>query len=167
MRKVRIEARKQKKILKFFFQTQRRQPKPMEPPTTTLLKQLDALHASVIFPNAFNTLQWYMVAAYEVTLTRTAGKIFLDKTTFWVSPDKNPKGQATIEFDDASDTVGDVISNELFTAVCGSEGDQTILIGYCKDEKQVEDALRHHKKQGNMKSVAQMRAQRRARTRRP
>lgn len=150
----------------------------MEPPTTTLLKQLDALHASVIFPNAFDTLQWYMVAAYEVTLTRKGGRIALDKTTFWVSPDKNPKGQATIEFD-ASDTVGDAISNELFTAVCGSAGDQTILIGYCKDEKQVEDALRHHKKQGNMKSVVafngvgdkmtprQMRAQRRARARRP
>lgn len=122
------------------------------PPTITLLNQIEVLHATRIFPNTFATLEWYMVAAFETTLTRENGKISINKTTFWVSPDKNPKGMGTIAFD-MSDTLGDNISNDLFTAACGSDADQTIMIGYAKNQEQVEQALRHHATHG-MKGVA-------------
>ena len=54
---------------------------------TSLLVQLEAVHRDTIFPGTFDRIQWCMVAAFESHIARVSGKIYLNSTTFWVTPD--------------------------------------------------------------------------------
>ena len=144
----------------------------MSTPAHALLNELDVLHRDLVFPATFAQLKWYMVSTHETELSRRDGVIFINKTTFWVSPDRNPNGQACIQFDAVdSEKMGKHISDDAFTAACGKSGDAEIIIGIAPQERQVEDAIRRHEHtmaaayepDGTKHTPRSMRARRRAR----
>eukprot|EP00966_Prymnesium_polylepis_P029570 686988-Prymnesium_polylepis.2 len=114
-------------------------------PAAALLGELDALHRNTVFPETFDELEWSMVAAYECELSRKGSDIHVHKTTFWVSPDKDPRGAMAIIFDDSSAALGAHITDDAFTAACQTQGDTSIVIGFVPNEK---EALRELRKSG-------------------
>ena len=94
----------------------------------------------MISPGDAESLQWYSALAGQRQDLPPQDSV-LDVAGHVAGQEPKGTGDDRESFE-ASDTVGDAISNELFTAVCGSEGDQTILIGHCNNQKQVEEALR-------------------------
>ena len=139
---------------------------PPSSPTAALLAELDALHRDRVFPEAFNEIQWCMVASYECHVSRRGGVIHVDKTTFWMSPDKDPRGGMTIEFDNASRAMGGHLTHEALTAACQTEGDLSIVIGFAPTEKQARKAARGHRARGGGQTllVEQLDAARAARS---
>ena len=126
---------------------------PPSSPAAALLGELDALHRDIVFPGAFDKLQWCMVASYECDVSRKGSDIHVNKTTFWMSPDKDPRGAMTIEFADSSGAMGAHLTHEALTQACQTEGDLSIVIGFAPNEQQAKKALREHKAQGGGKSV--------------
>lgn len=126
---------------------------PPSSPAAALLGELDALHRDIVFPGTFDRLQWGMVASYECDVSRKGSDIHVNKTTFWVSPDKDPRGAMTIDFADSSGAMGAHLTHEALTQACQTEGDLSIVIGFAPNEEQAKKALREHKVQGGVKSV--------------
>ena len=108
---------------------------------TTLLAQLEAVHRDRIFPSTFNRVQWGIVSAFESKIARKSGKIFLNSTTFWVTPDKHPDSAMKIRFEDAAEELGRHITNDAFTQACNEPGDASIVIGFALNQFQAEAAL--------------------------
>ena len=100
----------------------------------SLLTQLGAVHRDTIFPKTFDRIQWGMVAAFESKIARVSGKIYLNSTTFWVTPDRHPNGAMTIQFDDAAEELGRHIANDAFTQACNEPGDASIVIGFAPNQ---------------------------------
>lgn len=75
-----------------------------------------------------------MVASYECDVSRKGSDINVNKTTFWVSPDKDPREAMTIDFADSSGAMGAHLTHEAITQACQTEGDLSIVIGFalCK-----------------------------------
>ena len=113
-----------------------------------LLTQLDVLHKNIVFPGAFERLTWSMVAAYECEVSRKKGKIHLETTTFWVTPDKNPDGAMKIDFADSSEAMGAHITEEAFTNATQTQDDVSIVIGFAQNEAQAMAAQEQHQKFG-------------------
>ena len=117
---------------------------PPSSPAAALLGELDALHRDIVFPGAFEKIQWWMVASYECDVSRRGSDIHVHKTTFWMSPDKDPRGAMTIDFDDSSEAMGAHLTHKALTDACQTEGDLSIVIGFAPNEKQAKKALREH-----------------------
>ena len=113
-----------------------------------LLAELDALHRNIVFPGSFDQVSWSMVAAYECTISRKADKMHLEKTTFWVTSDKDPRGAMTIDFGDLSDAMGAHITQEAFTNACQTQNDISIVIGFAQNKEQAMEAQRQHQESG-------------------
>ena len=47
-----------------------------------------------------------MGSAFESKIARKSGKIYLNSTTFWVTPDKHQDGAMNIQFEDAAEEFG-------------------------------------------------------------
>ena len=120
---------------------------------TSLLVQLEAVHRDTIFPKTFERIQWGMVAAFESHVARVSGKICLNSTTFWVTPDKNPNGAMTIQFEDAAEELGQHLTNDAFTQACNEPGDASIVIGFAPNQSQAEAALEEHMAEGGGKPI--------------
>ena len=106
-----------------------------------------------MFPGAFEKIQWWMVASYECDVSRRGSDIHVHKTTFWMSPDKDPRGAMTIDFDDSSGAMGAHLTHKALTDACQTEGDLSIVIGFAPNEKQAKKALREHHVKGGGQSV--------------
>ena len=126
---------------------------PPSSPAAALLGELDALHRDIVFPGAFEKIQWLMVASYECDVSRRGSDIHVHKTTFWMSPDKDPRGAMTIDFDDSSGAMGAHLTHKALTDACQTEGDLSIVIGFAPNEKQAKKALREHHVKGGGQSV--------------
>ena len=126
---------------------------PPSSPAAALLGELDALHRDIVFPGAFEKIQWWMVASYECDVSRRGSDIHVHKTTFWMSPDKDPRGAMTIDFDDSSGAMGAHLTHKALTDACQTEGDLSIVIGFAPTEKQAKKALREHHVDGGGQSV--------------
>ena len=126
---------------------------PPSSPAAALLGELDALHRDIVFPGAFEKIQWWMVASYECDVSRRDSDIHVHKTTFWMSPDKDPRGAMTIDFDDSSGAMGAHLTHKALTDACQTEGDLSIVIGFAPNEKQAKKALREHHVKGGGQSV--------------
>ena len=126
---------------------------PPSSPAAALLGELDALHRDIVFPGAFEKIQWWMVASYECDVSRRGSDIHVHKTTFWMSPDKDPRGAMTIDFDDSSGAMGAHLTHKALTDACQTEGDLSIVIGFAPNEKQAKKALREHHVKGGGQSV--------------
>ena len=126
---------------------------PPSSPAAALLGELDALHRDIVFPGAFEKIQWWMVASYECDVSRRGSDIHVHKTTFWMSPDKDPRGAMTIDFDDSSGAMGAHLTHKALTDACQTEGDLSIVIGFAPTEKQAKKALREHHVKGGGQSV--------------
>ena len=126
---------------------------PPSSPAAALLGELDALHRDIVFPGAFEKIQWWMVASYECDVSRRGSDIHVHKTTFWMSPDKDPRGAMTIDFDDSSGAMGAHLTHKALTDACQTEGDLSIVIGFAPNEKQAKKALREHHVEGGGQSV--------------
>lgn len=122
-------------------------------PAAALLGELDALHRGTVFPEKFQKLNWSMVAAYECELSRKGGKIHVHKTTFWMSSDKDPNGEATIEFRARSGAMGAHITHPAFTEACQTQGDISIVIGFTPTKEQARAADREHRNSGRRSVV--------------
>jgi hypothetical protein len=122
-------------------------------PAAALLGELDALHRDIVFPGAFEKIQWWMVASYECDVSRKGSDIHVHKTTFWMSPDKDPRGAMTIDFDESSGAMGAHLTHKALTDACQTEGDLSIVIGFAPTEKQAKKALREHHVKGGGQSV--------------
>lgn len=109
-----------------------------------LLAQLEAVHRDTIFPKTFDRIQWGMVAAFESNIARVSGKIYLNSTTFWVTPDRHPNGAMTIQFQDAAEELGQHFTNDAFTQACNEPGEASIVIGFAPNKYQAETALEEH-----------------------
>lgn len=120
---------------------------------TSLLVQLEAVHRDTIFPGTFDRIQWGMVAAFESHIARVSGKICLNSTTFWVTPDKHPNGAMTIQFGDAAEELGQHLTNDAFTQACNEPGDASIVIGFALNQSQAEAALKEHMAEGGGKRI--------------
>ena len=85
---------------------------------------------------------------------RTDGQVTirLNRTTFWVSPDKDPRGAMTIEYADGEE-LGSLITQDALTQACQTDGDLSIVIGFAPNKEQAKKALREHKAQGGGESV--------------
>jgi hypothetical protein len=118
---------------------------PPSSPAAALLGELYALHRDIVFPGAFDRLQWGMVASYECDVSRKGSDIHVHKTTFWVSPDKDPCGAMTIDFGDSSGAMGANLTHEALTQATQTEADLSIVIGFAPNEHQAKKALREHK----------------------
>lgn len=121
---------------------------PPSSPAAALLGELDTLHRNIVFPGAFDRLQWGMVASYECDLSRKGSDIHVNKTTFWMSADKDSRGAMTIDFADSSGAMGAHLTHEALTQACQNEGDLSVVIGFAPNEEQAKKALREHKAQG-------------------
>ena len=119
----------------------------------SLLAQLEAVHRDTIFPNTFDRIQWGMVAAFESKIARVSGKIYLNSTTFWVTPDRHPNGAMTIQFEDAAEELGQHLTNDAFTQACNETGDASIVIGFAPNQYQAETALEEHMAEGGGKRI--------------
>ena len=69
-----------------------------------LFHKLCAIHRAM-FEEQFERLEWSMIASFECEITRHSANVKLHKTTFWVSPDRDPRGGMTVVFTDPEDTV--------------------------------------------------------------
>jgi hypothetical protein len=87
-----------------------------------------------MFEEQFERLKWSMIASFECEVTRHSTDIKLHKTTFWMSPDRNPRGGMTIEFAEPDDAAfGAKLSNAAITRAIGEEGDTKVILGFAND----------------------------------
>ena len=82
-----------------------------------------------------------MVSAFESKIARKSGKIYLNSTTFWVTPDKHQDGAMNIQFEDAAEEFGRYITNDAFTQACNEPGDASIVIGFAPNQYEAEAAI--------------------------
>ena len=113
-------------------------------PAAPLLAQLQELHRHTIFPNMFEQIRWDMVAAFETSIRRTAGVIHVVTTTFWMTPDKDARGQMTIDFADQAAILGRSITQDALTQASGQSGDATIVFGYAPTAQLLAEAVSQH-----------------------
>ena len=85
-----------------------------------------------------------MVAAYECDIVRKRGIIRLKRTTFWITPDKDPRGAMMIEFKAAARKMGSYITHDALSDACQTTGDVSILIGFSPTVEQAQTAMEQH-----------------------
>ena len=86
-----------------------------------------------------------MVAAYECDIVRKRGIIRLKRTTFWITPDKDPRGAMMIEFKAAARKMGSYITHDALSDACHeTTGDVSILIGFSPTVEQAQTAMEQH-----------------------
>lgn len=108
----------------------------------TVLDELVALHKEIIFPGLFERIKWHMVASFECNLARENGRVKLKHTTFWLSPDRDPKGMMRLEFDDEQGReFGMCISSDKLTAATGKSGAMSAILGFSPTQKAVDDVI--------------------------
>lgn len=113
-----------------------------------LYHELCAVHQAV-FEEKFERLNWSMIASFECEITRQTTDIKLHKTTFWMSPDRDPRGSAMIVFTDPQDALlGAKLSNAAITRATGKEGDTNIILGFANNEYVARQRIGTHSRNG-------------------
>ena len=113
-----------------------------------LFHELCAIHRA-IFEEQFERLEWSMIASFECDITRHSTDIKLHKTTFWVAPDRDPRGGMTVVFTDPEDArLGAKLSNAALTRAIGGEGDTKIILGFANNEYVARQAISTHSRNG-------------------
>ena len=113
-----------------------------------LFHELCAIHRAM-FEEQFEHLEWSMIASFEYEITRHSANVKLHKTTFWVSPDRDPRGGMTIVFTDPEDAVlGAKLSNAAITRAIGEEGNTKIILGFANNEYVARQAIGIHSRNG-------------------
>ena len=104
----------------------------------TVLDELAALHAEVVFPSVFDgKLTWSNVASFECAVQRTDGEVTLKSTTFWLSPDRDPNGMMRLEFETTQGKeLGKCITNDKLTIATGNDNNLSVILGFSPTLKQ-------------------------------
>jgi hypothetical protein len=109
-----------------------------------LFHQLQPIHQT-IFRSAFTRLKWSMVASFECGLARRGSLITLEKTTFSMSPTRDPDSSCTLVFGVPIDAeLGETITSEAVTKATGHEGDIKFVLGFADDEYVAMEAFNKH-----------------------
>lgn len=103
----------------------------------------------------FKRLKWEMIASFECEVSRIDGEIKLRQTSFWVTPDRNPRGMMTMQFDSHDAAVlGAKMKNDSITAATGEQGDCEFVIGFANDEYMAKDIVEEYVDRGTHTAVA-------------
>lgn len=109
-----------------------------------LFRQLQPIHQTV-FRSAFKRLKWSMVASFECSLARRGSLITLEKTTFWMSPTRDPEGSCTLVFGAPVDAeLAETITSQAITMATGHTGDIKFVLGFANDEYVAMEAFNQH-----------------------
>ena len=115
-----------------------------------LFHELCAIHRAIFEEQEqLARLKWRMIASFECEITRHSTDIMLHKTTFWVTPDRDPRGCTTIVFTDPEDAhLGAKLLNAALTRAIGGEGDTKIILGFANNEYVARQAIGTHSRNG-------------------
>ena len=88
-----------------------------------------------LFEEHFERLKWGMVASFETSIVRKGSTIVIKKTTFWLSPERDPNSEMTMVFRSLkAKQLGTQISNDAVTQATGMDGDIKFVLGFANDE---------------------------------
>ena len=114
-------------------------------PHTRLLQELDRVHRESIFPVLFKRLSFDMVASFECGIGRENGVVLLKFTTFWMSHDRDPRGQMKIVYDDEFGRLtGSMLSSDNLTAVCKTGDFDVAIVGFALSQEHAKQAVAVH-----------------------
>ena len=85
-----------------------------------------------------------VVASFECSVTRVASVVTIQKTTFWLFSDRNPRSGMQIVFDSLNgQEMGQQISNQAITQAT-KRGDISFTLGFANDEFTANQAFDAH-----------------------
>ena len=100
-------------------------------------------------------LRWEMIACFECEVLRNDGVIKLNKTSIWVTPDRNHRGMMTMEFGSHKAAVlGAEMKNDSITAATGVQGNCEFVLGFANDEYTTQDIVDTYVNRGTHTAVA-------------
>lgn len=113
-----------------------------------LFNELKAMHRS-LFVEQFDRLQWEMVASFECSIARKGSNIMINKTTFWLSSERDVNSKMTLVFPKPqAKQFGMKIPNDAVTQATGVSGDIKFILGFANDENVADEAVRKHTQSG-------------------
>ena len=109
-----------------------------------LFEELKTMHRA-LFQEQFERLEWRMVASFETSIARKGSTIAIKKTTFWLSPERDPNSEMTMAFrsPDAK-KLGTQISSDAVTQATGVDGDIKFVLGFANDENVANGVFNAH-----------------------
>lgn len=117
---------------------------PMHSDPMPLFHELTAVHRG-IFAEHFGRLRWNMVASFECSIKRTGSTIAIEKTSFWLCPDRTSESGLTMVFVDPKDKVlGQKLSSEAITRATNQTGDISFILGFANSEYTANQAFESH-----------------------
>ena len=109
-----------------------------------LFHELTAVHRG-IFAEEFGRLRWSMVASFECSIKRIGSTIAIEKTSFWLCPDRTSGSGLTMVFVNPKDKMlGQKLSSEAITRATNQTGDISFILGFANSEYTANQAFEAH-----------------------